>query len=74
MKLVSTSVRHELVGSVVDMLRTLGYRNYGFGDGDPDSVRVEVLVREVDAPRAAVALSRATSRDPHPVFVTDVAV
>jgi hypothetical protein len=36
------------------------------------SVRVEVLVREVEAPGAAVALSRATSKDPHPVFVTDV--
>jgi hypothetical protein len=89
MKLVSTFVQPELVGRVVDMLRTLGYTHVGLGHEDPaaapdgsealvgdepghPSVRVEVLVKEVDAPGAAVALSRATSKDPHPVLVTEV--
>lgn len=74
MKLVSTAVRPEFVGPVLDMLRTLGFRNYGVEQGISagTDLRVEVLVKEVDAPRAAVALSRVTSKDPHPVFVTDV--
>jgi hypothetical protein len=79
MKLVGTSVRPELVGRVVDILRMLGYTHVGVGRDQPaapldgaDAVRVEVLVKEVDAPGVAVALSRATSKDPHPVFVTDV--
>ena len=86
MKLVGTSVRPDLVGRVVDILRMLGYRDVSLGQdpaadvavpaGDEPSrasVRVEVRVKEVDAPGAAVALSRATSKDPHPVFVMDVA-
>jgi len=87
MKLVGTSVRPELVARVVDILRMLGYRDVSLGqeptadgaaartDDEPSraSVRVEVRVKEVDAPGAAVALTRATSKDPHPVFVTDVA-
>ena len=79
MKLVGTLVRPEFVGRVVDILRMLGYLHVGVGrdlpagsPGGSDAVRVEVLVKEVDAPGAAVALSRATSKDPHPVFVTDV--
>ena len=76
MKLIATSVHIDRVARVVDILRTLGYTNVGFDQDDPaaahPAVRVEVLVKDFDAPRAAVALSRATSSDPHPVFVTDV--
>jgi len=76
MKLIATSVHPDRVARVVDILRTLGYTNVGFDQDDPaaahPAVLVEVLVKDFDAPRAAVALSRATSSDPHPVFVTDV--
>lgn len=72
MKVVRTTVRTDQVGRVVDMLRTLGYTRVGLAQGDAgETVQLEVLVKQVDATGAAIALARATSQDPHPVQVTD---
>ncbi len=72
MKVVRTTVQTDQVERVVDMLRTLGYSRVGLGQGDVgETVQLEVLVKQVDATGAAIALARATSQDPHPVHVTD---
>lgn len=72
MKVVCTTVRPDQVGRVVDMLRTLGHADVRLDQDDAAvAVRLEVLVKQVDATGAAIALARATSQDPHPVLVTD---
>lgn len=75
MKRVCTSVRPEAVAPIVDILRTLGYAEVSAdraaGEPEADLVRLEVLVRQVEATRAVAALSRATAKDPHPIVVDE---